>query len=322
MRAIQVNSYGGPEALQLVDVDASQPGPGQVLVDVAACGVNYIDTYQRSGIYQVPLPLVLGLEGAGTITAAGAGVTDLAVGDRVAWAAAQGSYAEHVHVDAARAIPVPAGVSDEVAAAVPLQGMTAHYLASSTYPVQVGDTVIVHAAAGGVGLLLTQIVKMRGGRVIATVSTEEKAALARRAGADEVVRYDQVDFAAEARRLTGGAGVAAVYDGVGLTTFDASLSTLRPRGMMVLYGASSGPVPPVDPQRLNSGGSLFLTRPSLGHYTATREELLERADELFGWIAAGKLDVRIGGRYSLADAGRAHEDLQGRRTTGKLLLVP
>jgi NADPH2:quinone reductase len=322
MRAIQVNSYGGPEALQLVDVDTPQPGPGQVLVDVAASGVNYIDTYQRSGIYQVPLPLVLGLEGAGTVAAVGSGVTDLAVGDRVAWAAAQGSYAERALVAAAQAVPVPDGVSDEVAAAVPLQGMTAHYLASSTYPVQAGDTVIVHAAAGGVGLLLTQIVKMRGGRVIATVSTEEKAALARRAGADEVVRYDQVDFATEARRLTDGAGVAAVYDGVGRTTFDASLSTLRPRGTMVLYGASSGPVPPVDPQRLNSGGSLFLTRPSLGHYTATRAELLQRAEEVLGWIAAGKLDVRIGGRYPLAEAGRAHEDLQGRRTTGKLLLVP
>jgi NADPH2:quinone reductase len=322
MRAIQVNSYGGPEALELVDVAASAPGPGQVLVDVAACGVNYIDTYQRSGIYQVPLPLVLGLEGAGTVAAVGEGAGGLAVGDRVAWAAAQGSYAERVLVDAARAIPVPDGVPDDVAAAVPLQGMTAHYLATSTYPVQAGDTVIVHAAAGGVGLLLTQIVKMRGGRVLATVSTEEKAALARRAGADEVVRYDDADFAAAARRLTGGKGVEAVYDGVGRTTFDASLSALRPRGMMVLYGASSGPVPAVDPQRLNSGGSLYLTRPSLGHYTATREELLERAGDVFGWIAAGKLDVRIGGRYGLADAGRAHEDLQGRRTTGKLLLVP
>ena len=322
MRAIQVSSYGGPEALQLVDVDASRPGPGQVLVDVAACGVNYIDTYQRSGVYQVPLPLVLGLEGAGTVAAVGEGVTEVAVGDRVAWAAAQGSYAERVLVDAARAIPVPDGVSDELAAAVPLQGMTAHYLATSTYPVQAGDTVIVHAAAGGVGLLLTQIVKMRGGRVVATVSTEEKAALARRAGADHVVRYDQDDFAAEARRLTDGRGVAAVYDGVGRTTFDASLSALRPRGTMVLYGASSGPVPPFDPQRLNSGGSLFLTRPSLGHYTATRDELLQRAGEVFGWIGPGDLDVRIGGRYPLADAGRAHEDLQGRRTTGKLLLVP
>jgi NADPH:quinone reductase len=322
MRAIQVNSYGGPDALQVADLDASRPGPGQVLVDVAACGVNYIDTYQRSGVYQVPLPLVLGLEGAGAVAAVGEGVTGVSVGDRVAWAAAQGSYAEKVLVEAERAIPVPDGVPDELAAAVPLQGMTAHYLTTSTYPVQPGDTVIVHAAAGGVGLLLTQMVKLRGGRVIATVSTDEKAALARQAGADEVVRYDQVDFAAEARRLTGGRGVAAVYDGVGKTTFDASLSALRPRGMMVLYGASSGPVPPFDPQRLNSGGSLFVTRPSLGHYTATREELLERARDVLGWIAAGKLDVRIGGRYPLAEAARAHEDLQSRRTTGKLLLVP
>jgi NADPH:quinone reductase len=322
MRAIHVNSYGGPEALELVDIDPSQPGPGEVLVDVAACGVNYIDTYQRSGIYRVPLPLRLGLEGAGTVAVVGEGVTDIAAGDRVAWAQAQGSYAERALVPASQAIPVPEGVPDDVAAALPLQGMTAQYLATSTYPVQPGDTVIVHAAAGGVGLLLTQIVKLRGGRVIATVSTEEKAALARQAGADEVVRYDQVDFAAEARRLTDGEGVAAVFDGVGRTTFDASLTTLRPRGVMVLYGASSGPVPPFDPQRLNSGGSLFLTRPSLGHYLSTRAELLERARDVFDWIAAGKLDVRIGGRYQLGDARQAHEDLQGRRTTGKLLLVP
>jgi NADPH2:quinone reductase len=322
MRAIQVNSYGGPEALEVVHVEPPEPGPGQVLVDVAACGVNYMDTYQRAGVYQVPLPLLLGVEGAGTVAALGEGVTDLAAGDCVAWTTAQGSYAERVLVEAARAIPVPDGVPADLAAAVALQGITAQYLATSTYPVQAGDTVIVHAAAGGVGLLLTQIVKMQGGRVIATVSTEEKAALARQAGADEVVRYDRDDFAAEARRLTGGKGVAAVYDGVGRTTFDASLSTLRPRGMMVLYGASSGPAPPLDPQRLNAGGSLFLTRPSLVHYTATREELLERAGELFGWIAGGKLDVRIGGRYPLAHAARAHEDLQGRRTTGKLLLVP
>ena len=322
MRAIQVSSYGGPEALQVVDLDAPQPGPGQVLVDVAASGVNYIDTYQRSGVYPVPLPLVPGLEGAGTVAAVGDGVTDLAVGDRVAWAAAPASYAERVLVDAARAIPVPAGVGDDVAAAVPLQGMTAHYLATSTYPVQPGDAVIVHAAAGGVGLLLTQIVKLRGGRVIATVSTDEKADLARKAGADEVIRYDQVDFGPEARRLTGGEGVAAVYDGVGRTTFDASLASLRPRGTMVLYGGASGPVPPLDPQRLNSGGSLFLTRPSLVHYTASRDELLARAGDLFGWIASGRLEVRIGARYPLAEARRAHEDLQGRRTTGKLLLVP
>jgi NADPH2:quinone reductase len=322
MRAIQVTSHGGPEVLLLADIDVPAPGPGQVLVDVAACGVNYIDTYHRSGLYPMKLPLVLGQEGAGRITAVGEGVSDLRVGDRVAWAAGPGSYAEHVLVDAARAVPVPEGMPDDVAAAIPLQGMTAHYLAVSTYPVQAGDTVIVHAAAGGVGLLLTQIVKLRGGRVIATVSTEEKAELARGAGADEVVRYDQVDFAAEARRLTGGRGVAAVYDGVGRTTFDGSLASLRTRGMMVLYGASSGPVPPIDPQRLNAAGSLFLTRPSLPHYTLDREELLRRANDLFGWIAAGQLDVRIGARYALGDARQAHEDLQGRRTTGKLLLVP
>lgn len=322
MRAIQVQSYGGPEALQVADIDPPQPGPGQVLVEVGASGVNFIDTYQRSGVYPVPLPLVLGLEGAGTVTAVGEGVTEPRAGERVAWAAAPGSYAGQTIVEAARTIPVPDGVSDELAAALPLQGLTAHYLATSTHPVQPGDSVLVHAAAGGVGLLLTQIVKLRGGRVIATVSTDEKAALARGAGADEVIRYDQVDFAPEVRRLTGGQGVAVAYDGVGRSTFDGSLSTLRPRGMMVLYGASSGPVPPFDAQRLNAGGSLFLTRPSLGHYTATRDELLSRAREVFGWVGAGELDVRIGGRYPLAEARRAHEDLEGRRTTGKLLLLP
>jgi NADPH2:quinone reductase len=322
MRAIQVNSYGGPEALATADVDAPQPGPGQVLVDVAASGVNYIDTYQRSGLYPVPLPLIPGLEGAGTVSAVGEGVTEYAVGDRVAWAAAPRSYAERVVVEADRAVPVPDGVTDEAAAALLLQGMTAHYLSTSTYPVQPGDTVLVHAAAGGVGLLLTQLVKLLGGRVIGTVSTEEKAELARQAGADEVIRYDQVEFAPEVRRLTDGDGVAAVYDGVGRTTFDGSLASLRVRGTLALYGGSSGPVPAFDPQRLNSGGSLFLTRPTLVHYTAAREELLHRAGDLFGWVAAGKLDVRIGGRYALADARQAHEDLQSRRTTGKLLLVP
>jgi NADPH2:quinone reductase len=322
MRAIRVERYGGPEVLQAVDVDARQPGPGQVLVDVAASGVNYVDTYQRSGLYQVSLPFVPGAEGAGAVAAVGDGVSGLAVGDRVGWVAAPGSYAQQVVVDVDRAIRVPDGVSDEVAAAVLLQGLTAHYLSTSTYPVQVGDTVLVHAAAGGVGLLLTQMVKLRGGRVVATVSTEEKAALAREAGADEVVRYDQAEFAPEVRRLTDGAGAAAVYDGVGQATFDGSLASLRPRGMLVLYGAASGPVPPFDAQRLNSGGSLFLTRPSLTHYSSTRDELLARARDVFDWIAAGRLKVRIGGRYALADARRAHEDLQGRRTAGKLLLLP
>ncbi|HXM57329.1 MAG TPA: quinone oxidoreductase [Candidatus Dormibacteraeota bacterium] len=322
MRAIQVTNQGGPEVLEVVDVDPPQPGPGHVLVDVAASGVNYIDTYQRSGVYKVPLPLVLGLEGAGTVAAVGEGVTEPRVGDRVAWLAAPGSYAEQTVVEAAKAIPVPEGVSDEVAAAFPLQGVTAHYLCCTTYPVQPGDDVLVHAGAGGVGLLLTQMVKLRGGRVIATVSTDEKAALARGAGADEVIRYDQVEFAPEVRRLTGGKGVAVVYDGVGRDTFDGSLASLRLRGMLVLFGGSSGQVPLFDLQRLNSGGGLFLTRPSLAHYTTTREELLARSEQVLGWVAAGELDVRIGGRYPLADARAAHEDLEGRRTTGKLLLLP
>jgi NADPH:quinone reductase len=322
MRAIQIQKNGGPEVLQLVEIPSPSPGPGQVLVDVAGSGVNYIDTYHRAGMYPVPLPLVLGVEGAGTIAELGDGVTGLAVGDHVGWVAAQGSYAEQVVVGADRAIPIRAGVSDEVAAAVLLQGLTAHYLCTSTYPVQPGDSVVVHAAAGGVGLLLTQMVRLLGGRVIATVSTDEKAALARGAGADEVIRYDQVDFGPEARRLTGGEGVAAVYDGVGKTTFDASLASLRVRGTMVLYGAASGAVPPFDPQRLNSGGSLFVTRPTLVHYTRTRDELLQRAGQVFDWIAAGQLSVRIGGRYPLAEARRAHEDLHSRRTTGKLALLP
>lgn len=321
MRAIQVQSFGGPEVLEVVQLDAPKPGPGQVLVDVAATGVNYIDTYHRSGTYNVPLPLVPGSEGAGTVFAIGEGVTDLKVGDRVGWVAAPRSYADQVVVNEAAAIPLPAGVSEEVAAAVLLQGLTAHFLCNSTYAIEPGDTALVHAAAGGVGLLLTQMVKMRGGTVIATVSTDEKAELARGAGADEVIRYDQVEFAPEVRRLTDGVGVAVVYDGVGKDTFDASLASLRPRGMMVLYGGSSGQVPPFDPQRLNSGGALFLTRPSLGFYTATREELLGRARDVFGWIEGGKLNVRIGGRYSLDDARSAHADLQSRRTTGKLLLT-
>jgi len=322
MRAIRVERTGGPEVLTPAEVEPPRPGRGQVLVRVAAAGVNYVDTYHRSGLYPGPLPSVPGVEGAGTVVEAGEDVSGLAPGARVGWAAGPGSYAEQVAVDAAKTIPLPGGVSEELAAAVLLQGLTAQYLATSTHPVQPGETVLVHAAAGGVGLLLTQIVKLRGGRVLATVSTEEKAALARGAGADEVIRYDQVDFAAEARRLTGGEGVAAVYDGVGRTTFDGSLASLRPRGVLVLYGQASGPVPPFEPRRLQDGGSLFLTRPSLGHHTRTRDELLARAAEVLGWLAAGRLDVRIGGRYPLAEARRAHEDLEGRRTAGKLLLLP
>jgi NADPH:quinone reductase len=321
MRAIVVTRAGGPEVLEARDEADPQPGAGQVLVELEAAGVNFRDVYEREGVggYTNQPPFVAGAEGAGRIAAVGDGVTDLSVGDRVAWSNAPGSYAERVVVDADRTVPVPDGVSTELAAAALLQGMTAHYLAVDTYPVKSGDPVIVHAAAGGVGLLLTQIVRLRGGRVIATTSSQEKAELAKGAGADHVIGYD--GFAEKARELCGG-GVAAVYDGIGQATFDESLSALRPRGYMVLYGAASGPVAPVDPQRLNAAGSLFLTRPSLPHYTATRHELLHRAREVFGWIADGRLDVRIGGRYPLDQARQAQEDLAARKTTGKLLLTP
>jgi NADPH2:quinone reductase len=320
MRAVLVQRNGGPEVLELSDLDDPQPEPTEVVVRVAAAGVNYIDTYQREGRYPVATPFVLGLEGAGTVTAVGSAVTTLEPGDRVAWKQAQGSYAEQVVVPAAEAVQVPDGVPDEVAAAVMLQGLTAHYLATSTYAVQPGDWVVVHAAGGGVGHLLTQIVKLRGGQVLGTASTPEKAELARAAGVDEIATYD--DFAERARELTHGTGVVCVYDGVGRSTFDASLNALRVRGMMALFGAASGPVPPVDPQVLNSKGSLFLTRPTLGHYTRDRDELQTRTQELLGWLAEGRLGVRIGHRYALDEARAAHEDLQGRRTTGKLLLLP
>jgi NADPH:quinone reductase len=322
MRAVVVTRHGGPEVLAVTDVTAPRPGPGEVLVDVAAAGVNYIDVYHRTGLYPTSAPFVPGLEGAGTVAALGEGVTDLRVGDTVAWSNAQHSYAEQVVVPAERAVPVPDGVPVETAAAVMLQGMTAHYLTHDTYRVRPGDDVLVHAAAGGVGLLLVQVVKMLGGRVIGTVSTAEKEELARAAGADEVIRYTEADVAEETRRLTGGAGVAVVYDGVGAATFDASLASLRRRGMLALYGQSSGPVPPLDLQRLNDGGSLFVTRPTLVHHTATREELLDRAGAVLGWVTSGRLSVRIGHRYPLDHAAAAHADLQGRRTTGKLLLLP
>ena len=317
MRAIVVTEFGGPEVLVPTDYEDPRPGPGEVVVDLVASGVNYRDVYERVGTYDKPLPYIPGSEGAGRISAVGEGVTGLGIGDVVVSAELKGAYAERSAVAAERAVPV--GDADpEEAAAVILQGLTAHYLSHSTYPIKPGDIALVHAAAGGVGLLLTQMVKLRGGRVIGTVSTQEKEKLARDAGADEVVRYD--NFAEEVRRLTG--GVHVVYDGVGKNTFDDSMSVLRPRGMLALYGAASGPVPPVDPQRLNAAGSLFLTRPTLGHYVATREELRWRTGELFGWIAAGDLSVHIGGRYPLDEAARAHEDLEARRTTGKLLLVP
>jgi NADPH:quinone reductase len=320
--AVVVRATGGPEVLELTEVEPSAPGPGQVLVDFAAVGVNYIDVYHRRGSYPKDLPFTPGNEGAGTVSAVGDGVTDIAVGDHVAWADVPGSYAQQVVLPASKVVRVPDGVDDELAAAAMLQGLTTHYLVTSTYPVKPGDTVLVHAAAGGVGLLLVQAAKSRGGKVIGTVSTEEKERLAREAGADEVIRYTEADFAEEVERLTGGVGVAVVYDGVGKETFDRSLACLQLRGTMVLFGQSSGPVPPVDPQRLNSGGSLFLTRPLLAHHIATTDEFRWRCDELFSAIKAGRLNIRIGGRYPLADVRTAHEDLEGRRTTGKLLLMP
>jgi NADPH2:quinone reductase len=320
VRAIQVTEHGRPEVLALIDVATPEAGGGQLLVDIAAAGLNYIDTYQRSGSYPIETPFILGQEGAGTVRSVGPGVDGFSVGDRVAWKNCLGSYAETVAIPAAEAVPVPNGVEDEVAAAAMLQGLTAHYLATSTYPIQGGDWVVVHAAAGGVGQLLTQIVKLRGGHVLATTSTSEKAALATAAGADKVVTYDEmIDSAME---VTGGVGVAAVYDGVGASTFDDSLAALRIRGTMALFGAASGPVPPLDPQRLNSGGGLFLTRPSLVHYTRDRDELIGRTDEVFGWIADGSLRVQVGHRYPLAEAARAHTDLEARKTTAKSLLIP
>ncbi|MQA15124.1 MAG: zinc-binding dehydrogenase [Pseudonocardiaceae bacterium] len=323
MRAIQITEHGGPEVLRPADIAVSEPGEGQLLVDVATAGVNYIDTYQRAGLYPMHLPYVPGMEGAGTVTAVGSGITDTVVGDKVAWATGTGSYAEQALVTATATVPVPAGMDEETAASCLLQGMTAHYLTVSTYPLQADDAVLVHAAAGGMGLLLTQLATMRGARVIGTVSTAEKEQQARDAGAAEVIRYTEVDdLAGQVRDLTDGEGVAVVYDGVGASTFDASLGSLRRRGTLALYGAASGPVPPVDPQRLNSAGSVFLTRPNLAHHTATREELRWRAGEVFEAVRHRWLRINIGGRYPLADARAAHEDLQGRRTTGKLLLLP
>jgi NADPH2:quinone reductase len=319
---VVVEEYGGPEVLTVRERDRPEPGPGAVLVDVAASGVNYMDVYAAQGTrpYAGDLPFVPGGEAAGTVAALGPGVEGVAVGDRVAWAGVNGSYAEQVVVPADRAVPVPDGVELETAAAVMLQGLTAHYLATSTYPVQPGDVVVVHAAAGGVGLLLTQIVTKRGGYVVATTSSPEKGELARAAGADVVATYEE--FGDAVRAAGDGRGAAVVYDGVGASTFDAGLACLRPRGLMALYGAASGPVSALDTARLAAGGSLFLTRPTLGSYIATKEELRSRTDDLFAWVAAGELDVRVGGRYSFEEAARAHEDLSGRRTTGKLLLVP
>jgi NADPH2:quinone reductase len=320
MKAIEVNSHGGPEVLVPTTLPDPVPGAGQLLVRMAACGVNYIDTYHRRGLNPRPLPFVPGSEGAGEVVAVGDGVDPGMVGRRVASANVNGAYAELGLVNADRAVPLPDGVGDELGAAAMLQGMTAHYLVNDSYRVRPGDTVLVHAAAGGMGLLLTQYATALGARVIATVSTPEKAKLARQAGAAEVLEYD--GFADAVRELTGGEGVPVVYDGVGRSTFDGSLASLRRRGILVLYGQSSGPVPPFDPARLGGGGSLSLTRPTLAHFVVTAEELNHRAADVLGRVADGSLTVRIGGRYPLAEARRAHEDLENRRTTGKLLLVP
>ncbi len=322
MRVVVVNKFGGPDVLTVADRKTPPAGPGQLLVDVAAAGVNYMDVYQREGRppYARDLPFVPGSEGAGTVAALGAGVEGFAVGDRVAWVGAPSGYAEQVVIPAAGAVAIPDDVETEVAAAIMLQGITAHYLCHSTYPVAPGDPVVVHAAAGGVGLLLTQLVKMRGGIVIATTSSTAKANLAQQAGADHVTGYQE--FGEVVGRVTGGTGAAVVYDGVGRATFDASLAAIRPRGLMVLYGGSSGPVPPFELQRLAGAGSLFITRPTMIHYIGSREELVWRTGDLFTWLTEGRLSVRIGGTYPLADAARAHDDLTARRTAGKLLLLP
>jgi len=322
MKAIQVKKPGGPEALELVDVPVPQPKPNEAVVKVAASGVNFIDVYHREGRYPVPLPFVIGQEGAGTVSAVGAEAKSVKMGDRVAWTSIMGSYAEYVAVPADRLVHIPHGVNDREAAAVMLQGMTAHYLVYSTFPLKRGDTALVQAAAGGVGLLLVQMAHNIGARVIGTASTEEKAKLAHAAGADEVILYTHADFESETKRLTQSKGVDVVYDSVGKTTFEKGLNVLRPRGMMVLFGGSSGAVPPFDPIALSQKGSLFLTRPTLHHYTSTREELEARASTLFEMIAATKLKLRIEHIYPLQEAQQAHRDLEGRKTTGKLLLIP
>lgn len=321
MRAMRIRMTGGPESLIEEDAPVPEPAAGEALVRVEFAGVNFIDVYKRTGLYKVPLPATLGEEGAGIVESVGEGVTEVHPGDRVAWASVMGSYAEYALVPARRLVPVPAGVDTRTAAAVMLQGMTAHYLATSTFSLQKGDRCVVHAAAGGVGLLLVQIARRRGAYVIATAGSDEKAQLARAAGADEVIIYTRDDFVEEVKRVTGGHGVQVIYDSVGKTTFLPGFDALAPRGMMVLFGQSSGPVAPVDPQLLNQKGSVFLTRPTLAHYIATREELLRRSGELFELISRAELSVRIGAEYQLNAAGEAHRALEARRTSGKVLLT-
>ena len=322
MKVVRIHEQGGPEVMKLEEVPTPEPGPGQARVKTEASGVNFLDIYHRSGQYKVPLPFSLGQEGAGTVEAVGPDVTPVKVGDRVAWHGIGGSYATHTIAPADRLVPLPDGVSFEQGAASMLQGMTAHYLVHSTYPIKDGETCLIHAAAGGVGLLLVQMAKMRGARVIGTVGSEEKAQLAREAGADEVIVYTRQDFGEEVKRITVGKGVQVVYDGVGKDVFDQNLDVLAPRGYEVLFGGASGPVPPIDPLVLMSKGSIFLTRPNLGAYTATREELLQRGNDILDWLQSGKLKLRVDRTYPLAEAGTAHEDLRSRQTTGKLLLKP
>jgi len=326
MRAIQITETGGAEVLRLRELPTPTPGSGQALVQIEVCGVNFIDVYLREGRYPATLPFIPGQEAAGVIAAVGPDVTDLKQGDRVAWCGGnrgvQGTYAEFAVAPVDRLIAIPDGVSTQQAAAAMLQGMTAHYLSHSTYAIQPGDAVLIHAGAGGVGLLLIQMAKRLGARVFTTVSTDEKAALARTAGADEVIFYTREDFAARVRELTGGAGVRVVYDSVGKTTFEGSLASLAPRGLLALFGASSGAVPPFDLIQLSTRGSLYITRPGLPYYIATREELVQRSSDVLGWVADGSLKLRIEHSYPLADAAQAHRDLEARKTTGKVLLIP
>jgi len=322
MKVVRIHAFGGPEVLSYEEVTLPEPGAGQARVKIEAIGVNFTDIYQRSGLYPGQLPATVGQEAAGVVDAVGLGVTEVQVRQRVAYTSQPGAYAEFAVVPASALVPIPDGVETRTAAAVMLQGMTAHYLAKSTYPLKKGETALVHAAAGGVGQLLVQIAKRQGARVIGTVSTQEKARLAQEAGADEIIFYTQTDFAQETRRLTDGVGAHVVYDSVGKTTFEGSLDSLRPRGYLVLFGQSSGPVPPLDPQVLNRKGSLYLTRPTLVHYIATREELLWRSGELFRWIKDGELKVRIDTTFPLSSAAEAHRYLEGRQTKGKVLLIP
>jgi len=322
MKAIRIHKYGGPEVLTNEDIPIPEPKAGEARVKIEAIGLNFIDIYQRTGLYPLQTPFTLGMEGAGVVDAIGDGVAEVKIGDRVAYAMILGSYAEHAIVPAAKLVPMPENVDAKSAAALMLQGMTAHYLTHSTYPLKKGDTALIHAAAGGVGLLLIQITKMLGARVIGTVGTEAKAQLAREAGADHVILYTQTDFQPEVKKLTDGKGVNVVYDSVGATTFEKSLDCLRRRGYLVLFGQSSGPVAPLDPGKLAAKGSLFLTRPSLAHYMLDRVELLQRAADLFNWTASGKLKLRIEKSFPMRDAAEAHRQLEGRKTTGKVVLFP